>query len=240
VSGGGPTRSQASLVFRRGETRPSTPVLFAFIFEHREKFRFEPTCTVLTEHGHSVAPSTATKTLTASRSDGLHDVEIVALMEADQSGRASLSRAGLTGVLRTRKYAPRSRPRAVTERPTRLDRDFTATAPNSLVADITYVTTWSGTVYVAFVFYVSPTSRSPVCLDRPQRDCPGRTGSMFPARESSIWVRRVISCPTAGATGSARPQTFGGLLWPTARPGFPLLDRQARWSQSRRSRPVLR
>jgi putative transposase len=41
-------------------------------------------------------------------------------------------------------------------RPTDLvDRDFTATAPNQLwVADFTYVATWSGTVYVAFIFDV--------------------------------------------------------------------------------------
>lgn len=33
-----------------------------------------------------------------------------------------------------------------------VDRDFTATAPNQLwVADFTYVATWSGTVYVAFI-----------------------------------------------------------------------------------------
>jgi putative transposase len=36
-----------------------------------------------------------------------------------------------------------------------VDRDFTALAPNQLwVADFTYVATWSGTVYVAFVFDV--------------------------------------------------------------------------------------
>ena len=36
-----------------------------------------------------------------------------------------------------------------------VDRDFTARAPNQLwVADFTYVATWSGTVYVAFVFDV--------------------------------------------------------------------------------------
>ena len=42
------------------------------------------------------------------------------------------------------------------ERPADLvDRDFTATAPNQLwVADFTYVATWSGTVYVAFIFDV--------------------------------------------------------------------------------------
>lgn len=42
------------------------------------------------------------------------------------------------------------------QRPTDLvDRDFTASAPNRLwVADFTYVATWSGTVYVAFVIDV--------------------------------------------------------------------------------------
>ena len=36
-----------------------------------------------------------------------------------------------------------------------VDRDFTATAPNQLwVADFTYVPTWSGMVYVAFIFDV--------------------------------------------------------------------------------------
>jgi putative transposase len=36
-----------------------------------------------------------------------------------------------------------------------VDRDFTATSPNQLwVADFTYVATWTGTVYVAFLFDV--------------------------------------------------------------------------------------
>jgi putative transposase len=36
-----------------------------------------------------------------------------------------------------------------------VDRDFTSTAPNQLwVADFTYVATWSGTVYVAFIIDV--------------------------------------------------------------------------------------
>jgi putative transposase len=36
-----------------------------------------------------------------------------------------------------------------------VDRDFTSTAPNQLwVADFTYVATWSGMVYVAFIIDV--------------------------------------------------------------------------------------
>lgn len=47
-------------------------------------------------------------------------------------------------------------PRTGRPRPSDLvDRDFTARAPNRLwVADFTYVATWSGTVYVAFIIDV--------------------------------------------------------------------------------------
>jgi putative transposase len=71
---------------------------------------------------------------------------------------------GWTGALRGRKVrttipAPAD-PRPadlvdLADRVDRVDRDFTAPAPNRLwVADFTYVATWSGTVYVAFVFDV--------------------------------------------------------------------------------------
>jgi putative transposase len=43
----------------------------------------------------------------------------------------------------------------------RVDRWFVASAPNRLwVADFTYVATWAGTVYVAFVIDVSPAGSS--------------------------------------------------------------------------------
>ena len=67
-----------------------------------------------------------------------------------------MTAAGLgRGAAAAKTSAPRSRTPAA-ERPADLvDRDFTATAPNQLwVADFTYVPTWSGMVYVAFVFDV--------------------------------------------------------------------------------------
>ena len=63
-----------------------------------------------------------------------------------------MRRAGLVGVMRG-KARRTTIPDEHADRPSDLvERDFTATAPNRLwVADFTYVATWSGVVYVAFV-----------------------------------------------------------------------------------------
>jgi transposase InsO family protein len=60
---------------------------------------------------------------------------------------------GLRGVSRGRAWKITTQADAATARPTDLvDRHFTATRPNQLwVADFTYVATWRGFVYVAFV-----------------------------------------------------------------------------------------
>lgn len=59
--------------------------------------------------------------------------------------------ANLEGVSRRRKYQSRRR-RKEQVAPDLVDRDFTATAANQLwVADITYVPTWTGWLYVAVV-----------------------------------------------------------------------------------------
>ena len=63
---------------------------------------------------------------------------------------------GLRGVSRGRAWVITTRPDAAAERPADLvDRQFIATRPNQLwVADFTYVATWRGFVYVAFVIDV--------------------------------------------------------------------------------------
>jgi transposase InsO family protein len=63
---------------------------------------------------------------------------------------------GLRGVSRGRAWVITTRADEETSRPADLvDRQFTATRPNQLwVADFTYVATWSGFVYVAFVIDV--------------------------------------------------------------------------------------
>ena len=84
---------------------------------------------------------------------------------------------GLEGVVRSRTFRTTTTPGDVAERPLDLvDRDFRASRPNQLwVSDLTYVATWRGFVYVAFVidafarrivgWRVSSSLRSDLALD---------------------------------------------------------------------------
>jgi transposase InsO family protein len=80
--------------------------------------------------------------------------------EGHQVARCTVERLmrgmGLRGVSRGRAWVITTRADAVAERPMdRVDRQFAATRPNQLwVADFTYVATWCGFVYVAFVIDV--------------------------------------------------------------------------------------
>ena len=138
---------------------------------------------MLTEHGAKIAPSTYYETRNRAPSKrALRDAEITGLIQAAREhrfrarfgarkmwlhlraqghdvARCTVERLmagqGWTGALRGKPIRTTiADPRDV--RPGDLvDRDFTAPAPNRLwVADFTYVATWSGTVYVAFVFDV--------------------------------------------------------------------------------------
>lgn len=62
---------------------------------------------------------------------------------------------GLQGAVRGRKFKTTIRDEAALRPPDLVDRNFTATRPNQLwVADLSYVATWRGFVYVAFVIDV--------------------------------------------------------------------------------------
>jgi putative transposase len=63
-----------------------------------------------------------------------------------------MRQAGLQGVRRGRRFIT-TRPDGSAERPPdRVNRDFTAEAPNRLwIVDFTYVATWSGMAFTAFV-----------------------------------------------------------------------------------------
>lgn len=64
-----------------------------------------------------------------------------------------MRRLGLTGVVRGRKQRTTIPAKNGIRAADRLNRDFTAIAPNLVwVADFTYVSTWAGWAYVAFVF----------------------------------------------------------------------------------------
>ncbi|UYM05629.1 IS3 family transposase [Solicola gregarius] len=170
--------------FLRGGARLPTPVLVDFIDEHRDRFGVEPICRVLSEHGCRIAPSTyydARKRQPSKRKR--RDEEVKALIEAERAkskfvrllgarkmwlrlrgqghevARCTIERLyremGISGV--TRAKGPRTTiADEHAERPVdRVDRLFAANRPNELwCADFTYVPTWSGMVYVAFVFDV--------------------------------------------------------------------------------------
>ncbi len=157
-------------------------MIVAFIDDHKHEWGIEPICRVLTEHGCPIAPSTyyAAKQRTPS-ARAVRDGELTELiMEIYNDSKqvygirkihAELRRRGIRvaqctverlcrnlgirGVVRG-KFPRRPRLAPETERPgDRVEREFTADGPNDLwVADITYVRTAAGWVYVAFVLDV--------------------------------------------------------------------------------------
>ncbi len=100
---------------------------------------------------------------------------------------------GLEGVRRGRKRRT-TIPDGQTERPLDLvDRRFSAEAPNRLwVADFTYVMTWSGVVYVAFV--IDAYSRRIVGW---KADTTMKTSLVLDTLEMALWSRRRDGLPVA-------------------------------------------
>jgi putative transposase len=182
--------------------------VIAYIDAHRDEFGVEPICRVL-----QVAPSTyyAAKTRPPSArsiQDERLKIEIVRVFEANYRcygtrkiwrqlrregivvARCTVARLmrqlGLTGLVRgkakrtTIADAEAARPADLVER------DFRAPAPNRLwVADLTYVRTWSGWVYAAFVIDVY--SRQVVGW---QIATHLRTDLTLDALEMAIWRRQ--------------------------------------------------
>jgi len=153
-----------------------------FVDEHKEKFGVQPICAALKDTPAKIAPSTyyafksrpeAARTvrdrelgeqITQLHREnygvyGVRKVRAELLRREVPVARCTVERLmrerGLRGVIRAK--TPRTtKPAAETERPLDLvDRQFVAQAPNVLwVADITYVRTFSGWVYAAFVIDV--------------------------------------------------------------------------------------
>jgi len=155
----------------------------AFIDAHRQEFGVEPICRVLTEHGIQIAPSTyydhqhrqpskralrdeqITKLINQARQHpfrvrfGARKMWLYLRSQGHDVARCTVERLmaanGWAGAVRGKRPVT-TMASATDPRPTDLvDRDFTATKPNQLwVADFTYVPTWAGMVYVAFIFDV--------------------------------------------------------------------------------------
>jgi len=188
----------------------------AFIDDHKERFGVAPICTVLSEHGAKIAPSTyyAAKSRPPSAravSDAQLVSQIHAVFAARDKGRGVagarkvwhllkrddvvvarctverlMRQEGLRGVVRGKKFITTRRDDKAQRPPDLVNREFTADRPNRLwVVDFTYVPTWSGMCFTAFVSDVYS-----------RRLVGWRTAASMPtelpldALEMALWVRQ--------------------------------------------------
>ncbi|MDT7855172.1 IS3 family transposase [Rubrivirga sp. S365] len=173
---------KASAYFAPGGARPPTETMITFIDDHREAYGVEPICKVLpiapsTYYAAKARQSDPALRSARSQSDEALRAEIQRVWDENRSvygakkvwkqlkregfvvARCTVARLmrtmGLRGVTRGRRVRT-TVPADLAERPLDLvERDFTAERPNQLwVSDLTYVATWRGFVYVAFVIDV--------------------------------------------------------------------------------------
>ena len=157
--------------------------MVTFIDEHRATYGVEPICEILPIAPSTYFRCTAEQRDPTRRSTrALRDEVLRAIIRRiydehhrvygprkvwKQMGREGLHEArcrvrrlmremGLAGAVRGRAWTTTTQSQSDTERPSDLvDRNFTAVRPNQLwVSDFTYVATWRGFVYVAFVIDV--------------------------------------------------------------------------------------
>jgi len=158
-------------------------VIVAFIDDHRKAYGVEPICRVLpiapsTYFRHKVEQRDPTRRSVRAQHDEVLRAIIRRIWNEHhqvygprkvwrQMGRENLRAArcrvrrlmremGLAGTVRGRAWVTTTQPSPEAVRPRDLvDRNFTATRPNQLwLSDFTYVATWRGFVYVAFVIDV--------------------------------------------------------------------------------------
>lgn len=145
--------------------------MVAFIDDHRATYGVESICTVL-----PIAPSTYFRAKRLARDPSRRSAQRVwdahqqvygprkvwrqlrreGVRVAHCTVRRLMRAMGLQGAVRGRAWITTTQADETTTRPADLvDRHFAATRPNQLwVADFTYVATWRGFVYVAFVIDV--------------------------------------------------------------------------------------
>ena len=153
--------------------------MIAFVDDHRQVYGVEPICKVLpiapsTYHAHAARRADPSKTAPRSRRDAELCTEIRRVFEANfrvygvrkvwrqlardgiVAARCTVARLmrtmGLQGVVRGSKVRTTVPDPAAACPLDHVNRQFRAPRPNALwVSDFTYVATWSGFVYVAFV-----------------------------------------------------------------------------------------
>jgi putative transposase len=192
-----------------------------FIDAHRGRFGVAPICRVLSEHGITIAPSTYYDAKTGPVSKrALRDEKLkieIARVHSENYGvygprkvwlalnregievaRCTVERLmkglGLQGIRRGKRWKTTTADPAANRPADLVKRRFNPPRPNALwVADFTYVATWVGVVYVAFV------------IDAYARRILGwraatsmRTQLVLDALEQAVWVRRREGADLAG------------------------------------------
>ena len=189
--------------------------MVAFIDEHRDEHGVEPVCGLLqiapssyyeskarqadptrlparAQRDHGLCPEIERVWKENRCAYGARKVWLQLRREGFDVARCTVERLmremGLRGVVRGRGYKVTTITDETAERPADLvHRDFTADRPNQLwVADITYVATWAGFVYIAFVtdvfsrkivgWRVSKSLRSDLALDALEQALHARPG----------------------------------------------------------------
>ncbi|RAL31638.1 IS3 family transposase [Rhodococcus sp. AQ5-07] len=199
--------------FLRSGARPQQQVIVDYINRFKSEYGVEPICRVLSERGCSIAPSTyyEARNRAASRRTvrdeelkievsrvhaenysvyGARKVWLEMRREGIDVARCTVERLmgalGLEGARRGKKKRTTIADPQGRRAEDLVQRNFNPVAPNMLwVADFTYVSTWSGWVYVAFVidaysrrilgWRTATTMTTPLVLD---------------AIEHAIWTRR--------------------------------------------------
>ena len=162
--------------------RPPVQAMIAFIDGHRKAHGVEPICKVLpiapsTYYDHAAKRADPGKLSARARQDAVLKPEVHRVFaenfqvygvrkvwrqlkrEGTDVARCVVARLmksmGLQGVIRGRSVKTTLRDKALPCPLDRVNRQFTAPRPNALwVSDVTYVATWNGFVYVAFVIDV--------------------------------------------------------------------------------------
>ncbi|WP_336492740.1 IS3 family transposase [Methylobacterium nigriterrae] len=170
---------KASAYFCPGGARPPVSVMIAFIDDYRDVYGVEPICRVLpiapsTYHTHAARRADPGRLPARAKRDAMLTAEIRRVYEANFGvygvrkvwrqlaregmvvARCTVARLmrvmGLQGVVRGRKLRTTVPDRGAACPLDRVNRQFQPPRPNMLwVSDFTYVATWSGFVYVAFV-----------------------------------------------------------------------------------------
>lgn len=156
--------------------------MIAFIDDHRGAYGVEPICKVLpiapsTYHAHAVRRVDPAKQSARAQRDAWLKIEVRRVFEANfgvygvrkvwhqlrregfDIARCTVARLmrdlGLQGVIRGKRVRTTVSDKAAARPLDHVNRQFRAPAPNRLwVSDFTYVATWTGFVYVAFVIDV--------------------------------------------------------------------------------------